>query len=396
MRNPVEGRGSASELIRDVDNRFVFVHPHPDQDDKLLTNPWAYEGFGLYPGMIFRECKELLEQIDSETPWMIKGAHPIKDGQSSTRDEETLARERTQYKWPAIAEGDVYKTAVIAVHPDLVQYDTERGFRFALSEGTHTSPLSKKKKNWERYSYRRETYAEHVAGLFAAYQHGRSRHKPLKDEIAYVVNHLENHHPQFQLSPGQIDQLLRAMFACHDLGKLDVQWQKWAHTWQNEAAQRFYGNDARLPPEYMAAHTDYDPNDKAQRQAQKKIQTKRPNHAGESAIAGARVFQALCKGNVPLLKAALAAVARHHSPQVDSYQAYALRPEGKLALHVALSETGLDSALSELVLWQSNGKEALPRMMIHFNASAMTELLLYFLLVRVLRLADQRSQVQGR
>ncbi|MBK8903488.1 MAG: CRISPR-associated helicase Cas3' [Anaerolineaceae bacterium] len=392
MRNPVEGRGSASELIRDVDNRFVFVHPHPDQDEKLLTNPWTYEGFGLYPGMIFRECKELLEQVDSDTPWMIRGAHPIKDGEGSARDEETSARERTQYKWPIIAEGDVYKTAVIAVHPHLVQYDIERGFRFALSNGTHTSPLSKKKKNWERYSYRRETYDEHVAGLFAAYQHGRSQHKPLKDEIAYVVNRLENHHPQFQLSPGQIDQMLRAMFACHDLGKLDVKWQKWAYNWQNGEAHRFYGADALVPSHYMAAHTDYNPNDKAQREAQKKIQTKRPNHAGESAIAAASLFDKLCGESDALYKAGMTAVFRHHTPTASSYESYKLHSAALSAIQAALEAVACTASWIDHIEVQMVAGEPLGDVLIEFDNRHLPETLLYFLLVRVLRLADQRSQ----
>ena len=379
-----QDRGLVSELIRDVDNRFVFVHPDPTQDEKLLTNPWAYEGFGLYPNMVFSAYKTLFEEVDSDTPWMMKGMKPV-------TDDEAPARQKTQYKWWEIEEGDVYKTAVIAIHPHLVQYDKERGFRFALSHGTHRSPESEKKKGWERYSYQRETYVEHVAGLYAAYQ---GHHKPLKDEIAFVVHRLEQL-PHYKLATGQIDQILRVMFACHDLGKLDVKWQAWAHSWQKEAV-RFYGDGVVLEPSYMAAHTDYDPADKVQREAQKKVTPKRPNHAGESAIAGARVFQALCKGNVSLLKAALTAIARHHTPQTDSYKSYSLHTEGKVAFQEALRETSLDLTLSELVLWQSNGKEALPRMMIHFNSSAMSELLLYFLLVRVLRLADQRSQVKGR
>lgn len=385
MRNPVEGRGSASELIRDVDNRFVFVHPNPHQDEKLLTNPWAYEGFGLYPGMIFSAYKTLFDEVDSDTPWMMKGAQGVTDN-------EAPARQKTQYKWREVEGGEAYYTAVIAIHPNLVQYDKERGFRFALSDGTHSSPLSKKKKNWERYSYQRETYAEHVAGLYAAYQHGRSRHKPLKDEIAYVVNRMENQLPQLQLSAGQIDQMLRAMFACHDLGKLDVKWQKWAHNWQNGEGQRFYGTDAKLPPEYMAAHTDYDPNDQAQREAQKRIQPKRPNHAGESAIAGANLFDELSGKSNALYKSAMTAVFRHHTPTASSYESYELHPAARSAIKAALEVVACPSSWIDYIEMQMASGEPLGDVLIEFDNRHLPETLLYFLLVRVLRLADQRSQ----
>lgn len=379
-----QARGLASELIRDVDNRFVFVHPNPHQDEKLSTNPWAYEGFGLYPGMIFSAYKTLFDEVDSETPWMMKGAKAV-------LDEDAPARQKTQYKWREIEGGEAYYTAVIAIHPNLVQYDTDRGFRFALTDGRHTSPLSTKKKNWERYSYQRETYDEHVAGLFAAYQHGRSHHKPLRDEIAYAVNRLENHLPQFQLSPGEIDQMLRAMFACHDLGKLDVKWQAWAHKWQQEA-QRFYGSNVRLSPDYMVAHTDYDPNNPDQREAQKKIQPKRPNHAGESGVAAANLLFDICNGNERVWKAAMTAVFRHHTATANSYASYKLHPAARSAIQAALEVVGCPTSWVEHIEMQINAGEPLGGVLIEFDNRHLPEALLYFLLVRVLRLADQRSQ----
>ena len=372
----------ASELIRDIDNRFVFVHPDPTQDEKLLTNPWAYEGFGLYPGMIFSAYKTLDESVDSDTPWMMKGMKPV-------TDDEAPARQKTQYKWWEIEGGDVYKTAVIAIHPHLVQYDTERGFRFELSHGIHQSPLSQKKKWWERYSYQRETYAEHVAGLYAAYQ---GRQKPLKDEIAFVVQRLEQL-PQYKLASGQIDQLLRAMFACHDLGKLDVTWQEWAHNWQKEAAQ-FYGDEVVLDANYMAAHTDYDPADKAQWAAQNKVKPKRPNHAGESAMAAYDLFDWLCGENEPLWKAAMTAVFRHHTPSASSYESYQLHSYAQSAIQAAFETVECPADWINQIAMADEGGEPLGRILIDFDNRNLPEIWLYFLLVRVLRLADQRSQLR--
>ncbi len=379
-------RGLISKLIRDVDNRFVFIHPNPHQDEKLLTNPWAYDGFGLYPSMIFKSYQTLLAEVDSETPWIMKGAFAVKD-------EESPARQQTQYKWHNIEAKDAFTTPVIAIHPDLAQYDTESGFRLALSNGRHHSPLRQKKGGWERYSYRRETYAEHVTGLYSAYKYGRSGHKPLQDEIAFVVRRLENELPHFQLVPGQLDQVLRAMFACHDLGKLDVKWQAWAHAWQKEAV-KFYGPDAELPADYMAAHTDYDPGDESQKEAQKGIKPKRPNHAGESTIAGAQLIQSICCDNKALLKAALTAIARHHTATASDYKRYQCHDESKIAVEEALTEVNLPATLSSYVMCESDGFAPFTRVLVSFNESVSEEFLLYFLLVRVLRLADQRSQVK--
>jgi CRISPR-associated endonuclease/helicase Cas3 len=386
MRNPAEGRGRTPQLIRDVDNRFVFIHPNPNQDEMLLTNPWAYDGFGLYPGMLFREFTQLIEQVDSDTPWLMKGAYGVED-------EEAPARQRTQYRWYDLEAKDVYTSAVIAVHPDIAQYDKERGFRFEVASGTGQSPLRSKKKEWERYSYQRETYAEHVGGLFAAYQLGRSQHLPLKDEIAFVVHRLEKELTHFQLAPGQIDQMLRAMFVCHDLGKLDRKWQGWAHAWQKEAG-RFYGRDLSLPPDYMAAHTDYNPADERQREAQRRVTPKRPNHAGESGVAAIDLFDDLVgeNGNA-LFYAAMTAIFRHHSAMTSSYEGYELHPAAKAAIQEALQVVDCPPTWTDKIALVDKGGEPVDSILVDFDDRNLIDALLYFLLVRVLRLADQRSQM---
>ena len=187
--------------------------------------------------------------------------------------------------------------------------------------------------------------------------------------------------------------MLRAMFACHDLGKLDVQWQKWAHEWQKRAVKlQFYEKEAILLPDYMAAHTDYDPNDKAQWKAQTGVRPKRPNHAGESTIAGAKAIQFVSRENKALLKAALTAIARHHTSTVKGYQKYYCHDASKKAFEQALAEVILASDLSTHIIWESDGSAPLSRVLVNFNESVSEEFLLYFLLVRILRLADQRSQ----
>ncbi len=381
MRNPSDGRSLVSELIRDVDNRFVFVHPNPGLDENLSKNPWAHEGFGLYPNMIGKAFKEL-------------DAERLMWGFKRIEDEDAPARERTHYKWYPLGTGNEARyTAVIAIHPDIVQYDTACGFRFALSDGTHKSPLRQQKKGWDRYSYQRETYAEHVAGLVAAYENGRSDFKPLKDEIAFTVHRLENELPTFKLQTGQLNKMLRTMFACHDLGKLDVTWQAWAHEWQQQAAH-FYGSNAKLPATYMAAHTDYDPDDEQQRQAQHKIQPKRPNHAGESGMAAAFLFDEISEGWEPLFKAAITAVFRHHTATASSYNSYTLHQHAQPAITAALAAANCPEPGHSQIELQMDAGEPLGDLLVDFDNRNIKEVLLYFLLVRVLRLADQRSQSQ--
>jgi hypothetical protein len=142
----------------------------------------------------------------------------------------------------------------------------------------------------------------------------------------------------------------------------------------------------------MAAHTDYDPNDKGQREAQKKIQLKRPNHAGESGIAAANLFDELCGKSDALYKAAMTAVFRHHTPTASSYESYKLHPAAHSAIQVALEVVACPSSWIDHIEMQMAAGEPLGDVLIEFDNRHLSETLLYFLLVRVLRLADQRSQ----
>ena len=70
-----------------------------------------------------------------------------------------------------------------------------------------------------------------------------------------------------------------------DLGKLDVRWQKWAHRWQEEV-NLLRGEDLCLSADYLAAHTDHDEQNEAEKALNGKLCRIKPNHAAESAAAG--------------------------------------------------------------------------------------------------------------
>lgn len=388
-------RGLAAELIRDIDTRFLLIHPDPNHDEHLARNPWHYDGFGLRPGTLFRAFKELDESDIGDAPWIMQRATAV----DTVRNEEKPARMPPQYRWTLLAEGgEVYSAPIMAVHPSLVQYDTEIGLRFGLSDGNIALRRRSGKRSQPAYSYRRETYAEHIAGLYRAYCRStfdpESSHQraALRDDVAFVVQRLEGQ-SHFGLRPGDIDRLFRALFAAHDLGKLNVEWQDWAHQWQRQVG-RFYDNaDMSLPPNYMAAHTDFEPTDE-QRAAQRKL-GKLPNHAGESAMAGAEMLLRVCGENDPLWRAGLTAITRHHHSAANGYHAFRAHPAAAVAFDEALAAVDMEADLAAEVWWAPDGIENLSGLLIEFDPRKPEAIWLYFLLIRVLRLADQRSQVYG-
>ena len=384
MRNPPEGRSLAPELIRDINNRFIFIHPDPNHDERLQTNPWAYDGFSLYPTTITAAYHTLTNEVDSDTPWLMQGAHAL-------TDDEAPARQGTQYRWFNLTDKTIFTSAVIAIHPHLVQYDDDCGFRFALSPGASPAPRRPQKQKPPRYSYQRETYLEHITGLYHAYRQPIDTHPPLQANIAYISRRLEETET-YQLKPGQLDEVIRLIFVCHDLGKLSQEWQAWAHQWQQQLSQRF-GPTVQLPPDYMAAHTDYNPYDPKQVQAQKQMPP-RPHHAGESGMAAAVLLDELYGDNEALFKAALTAIFRHHNPTTNSYSGYRHHPAAPEAITTSLAHLNLPTNWANHIEETIPAAEPLNDLLVDFDNRHLTEVWLYFLLVRVLRLADQRSQMK--
>ncbi|MGB1253255.1 MAG: CRISPR-associated helicase Cas3' [Candidatus Promineifilaceae bacterium] len=394
-----QNRGYASQLIRHIQNQYVIIHPTPATDEKLVTNPWYYDGFGLYDSTIGGAIKRFEEAGED---WQIVAATPVENAEGAWEDEEGPEfRPKTVYKWRyQFSESkDAYAWyPTIAVHPSSARYDTELGFRFEISDQEDAVLYKRpRKKGRPPFSYQRETYTEHIQGLYRAYtskvrdDDRRNQYfLPLRAEIAFVAQRLEQRH---QLANGTLDQLIRILFATHDLGKLSEGWQGWAHRWQATANQ-FFTRDIRIPPTYMAAHTDYEPTDERQKQAQYKS-GKRPHHAGESAIVTYDLLDELTNSNDLLIRAALTAIARHHSPSTSGYTAFTFHAEARRAFGEALQAVGLNAKWTDAIWWEVEAGEVLSDDLVQFDKDNTDAVILYFLLVRVLRLADQRSQIDS-
>jgi hypothetical protein len=180
-----------------------------------------------------------------------------------------------------------------------------------------------------------------------------------------------------------LDGLARVVIALHDLGKLDEKWQRWAHRWQEEVGA-VRGEDLSLADDYMAAHTDYDTQDEIETALKRKVRPKRPNHAVESARAAIDYVWERTADEA-LARAVLTAIARHHSAGArgthGEFRAHPMAP--------AVLAGILDGFETTQVEWRFSEGSLRPYMI---RPDRERELLPYLLLVRALRLADQRSQ----
>jgi CRISPR-associated endonuclease/helicase Cas3 len=372
-------RGAASDLIRDVDSRTVIVQPRP----KGLENPWAYEGFGIYRGSLigaYDRLKELADALNEH--WIMMTAE-------SKSEEDEASRTKTRWEWREIMDKDDLATSLlVAVNPALTNYSPETGFQLGVSgDPSWTSPLRQRHVEHRVFPpYERETFQQHADRMLRVYSQPfydsyKDRQRlSLAEEMHYAARNLERN---FGWQAGSLNELTQLIIKLHDLGKLDVRWQVWAHQWQAQVSA-LRGENLVISDTYMAAHTDYDPQNPAEQDLSRQLRQLRPNHAAESAKA-ALGYVAMKAKHQALARAAISAIAKHHSAgSRGSYGDFEAHPASQQTLKAVVDD--LDPGLVE---WKYHGG-TLRSYLVRFRRK--DELLPYLLFVRALRLADQRSQ----
>lgn len=374
-------RGSASELIRDADNRTIIVHAEPE----TIANPWALEGISVQVGTAcgaFKAMAALADDIGEQ--WVMYWAKP--------EVEQEGTRSKTVWQWHLVHDAkEISSCLLLAANPMLVNYSKLEGLRLAKQgDPSFKSPPAKRlRKDDGPYSYERETLQEHVQRMlrvceqpFFDRQDGQQR-QPLLAELAYALRKTE---ARYGWETGALTQLARLVIAVHDLGKLDVRWQRWAHRWQEEVS-KLRGVDLCVPANVMLAHTDYNGEDEQEKALNFKMRRERPNHAVEGAAAAMPVLLAEAGRKLPLVRAALTAVIGHHSAGAEGdHSSFQANQAAADAFEEIARQIGMKGVRRPV--WQVN-QGRISNRRIDFDSSQ--ELLAYLYLVRILRMADQRS-----
>ena len=361
----------ARELIRENDSRTLLVHDKPETLDK----PFRVEGFSLYRGTLFGAWDKLQQEARKQgLSWSLK--YPVEADNNSPDSRAAIV-----YNWHEVKEKEsLGDSPLFVVHPRLVAYDAEMGFRLEAGEKPCVLSIPDDETTQEREfgkGYYRETYTEHIEHLLNAYNSG------LAAELSYAASQLEQ---KLGSHKSAIDHAIRLCIALHDVGKLTVEWQNWAHKWQQVVGQSINVN-------YMAAHTDYNRDDLAEREKEKQFPIQRPGHAVESVWAVAPLLaKVFGKEQKDLAEACLTAIGRHHAPQAKTCSPYTLHTAAPSEIKAVLQKIGHLGQTAQMHL-ESLCKQAKPIKPFSYfiQPNDTLALLTYFLIVRALRLADQEA-----
>lgn len=362
-------------LVRDADSKKVLIHPSPDE---LTLDPYLAKGFNLPTKTLFGMLKEWLDR-DVDVDWRVRRLIESPDSDESNR---------TEYGWERLSDvSQLTTTQIIVVNSELAGYLKDEGFVSNKGNTGFVSTLPDIEARVERegFSYRKESYEHHIKRVLEAFQDISLK------ELTYSAKALE------QAAGWSQGSVMRAVwFAClfHDVGKLSEGWQGWARAYQKQIGMP-------VPATFAAGHTENEWNNKDHKEAEKAISKRypKPNHAGESALATAKIIaKSFTQENEKdLVKAVLTAITRHHTPFASECKTYVLEEQAEKHIY-----TTLDFVPEEirqrvnLELLRSESKtvqNSFPNLLI--SPESDYGWMAYALLARALRHSDQEGTARG-
>jgi CRISPR-associated endonuclease/helicase Cas3 len=326
------------DLIRDVVGCNIIIHSWIW--DKC--SPYNFESLGLSPWTLRKEVKEMRVETDD---WLVKEVIERAD------DSEI------KYTYRAIEADDIYPNNLYILNPDYFAYDEKRGLLFNQS-GSEFEMLPKEDRepSYDQ-NYKEESYLEHIERM-------KDELPQLEREMSHAINLLKR---EFDLSDQDFRDIVEFTIWAHDLGKLQDDWQL-AHE------RKKYD---------FVAHA--------------KRNKKPPSHAAEGFwivlyLLEGFVFDYLGKDE-NIIDIIGKAIISHHSLSVNRTDQYKIDKRAAAYLSNINQDFFVEEELikfindKDLILQERSGVDLLDEIRVR----KVDQYLFYFILVRLLRLSDQRA-----
>ncbi len=335
-------RGKLGELVRDIDTVSVLLSAKPSE---------VRFGREMWPSLLSvprTSIRQLGRSIESGSGavWMAK----------SPDDEGSLAL----FDWLPVEHAASLSGAwLIALGPAVAAYTEKAGLRLCQC-GNEKPVRYEDLPQYPRYSYRRETWIDHVSRVL-------EQGERMAGANAVGSRLLD---ARLEMDPGRTEDLVRLAIGLHDLGKLTEGWQ--AKAWECE------GGFGKMPGEALA-HTNKEKGQKG---------PVMPHHAVEGAMA-ARDFLESELGDTAW--AVARAIAGHHSARAANADAFVMVPEAAELVR-GFGWNGFFMTGRATLADRKDFSEQLARIWEDENEHSWQ---LYAYLARRLRLADQAGTAAG-
>jgi CRISPR-associated endonuclease/helicase Cas3 len=354
-----------SQSIRDIQSIEIAIIDSAKEAQGAFM-PYKYQTIGLYKWSFIKWAKEILKKNED----IIFKAESNKDSQFI--DWDTLDSEGFTLK--PINDPHLLKDCYDTVFVDKSIFKYTSGAGLELGTGTICSPLKPyEKKEKEAIEYRKDTFWQHNKAIISCYE------QEFKPKLQFVFQQLDNYWGKSI----DWDKMVKAMICLHDYGKLNSAWQK-----PMRELQILKGN---YEPGEVLAHSDF--NELTDKEIEKQCGTKnKPPHAGAGAFAALEILgnYFIDKRKIKnVLFPIVTAILKHHSPVTSSFSRFKIE-EAEFDTFKTLWEKEVNiQTKAQPRLLQMN-EIPISQFLINPRADDIG-IILYFLLVRILRICDQKA-----
>lgn len=359
-----DGGGShIRRLVREVDAVNVIVHSDP----QILRMELPLPSVSLSRSVARKFLGELAEKEQL-------GQASILVADENQEDSENYAP-ATDWR-PVNKIQDLGRTFYLCLPPKLASYDPSEGLVLGRP-GERIFEQQTEEISYEPYSYRKETWRDHIVRVMKQYENQERGHRV---GTARLAKHLG-------MEEEAVERIGLLVAALHDLGKLSAQWQDRMWLWQQTV-------EPNEPRDCFLGHSDFDGSDYQQRKKIKEARFKKPPHAVESYYAGLRVLYQYLDDEPEELRTELlvslgSAIARHHSAFASNLGEFELQAGYEEEARTILEQFGIETHLLHqptVTQRRKFGQDQLVDPEEHEDGFP-----LYLHMVRRLRLADQKS-----
>ena len=360
-------KSKSRELIRDVKSiNVVLLSP----DDKAYSL-YEFESISMNPNSL----KYKIEQLETENPvcMILKESNFI--------DEETVNSDLKNLE-PIEDMDEIIYENIIALNSNIIGYSSEYGLDFlGENTGIKSKKLDKKDKIYS-VKYYFDTYEEHINWMIKYYENN------LKELYSFFVYKMKDK----IFKNYNFEDIVKLMIIFHDYGKLNKKWQQIVKEYQSK-------KDKKEVKDFVA-HTDYDSTSEDDINLIKQI-GKKPDHSGIGAFV---FFNTLIKylkltpndeeGKI-ITKSFSTAIMRHHSALSKNIPAFEIEENAVNLIQKLINLHKINNLEFEklnlgfnCILTKFKGTSSGS---IVINFKNVYESFIYYVFVRILRLADQHS-----
>jgi len=363
-------KANARELIRNINSISIVLLPENFQTDSL----YKYDSLSINPYSLKYKIEKIMDESVGEN-----NSYTLDLEEDNFIDDEDDYKEKELKR---INHEDIVNRNIIALNSNLVGYSKDYGLDF---QGGFIGYESCKinRHNIRQYVYYKDTYEQHISWMIEVYE------EKFKDSIFFALKRIQ----AIQYANFDFNEIIKYIIVMHDYGKLDDRWQKIMNTYQKAKERNNHKDDELL------THTDFDPKTE-DRNLMNEIQNhlgKKPNHAGVGAFLSYCVLPQVLgmdktNGNHQFLKIILTVILRHHGAKTTKMSSYEVSDKSIKFINNKLLKNLTPcfsvSDTEKFPFHKYNAKN-LERYIVQFEN--VIEAFIYFILVRLLRLCDQKS-----